>query len=313
MASAYGTLATEGIHRDPVCITKVVDRDDKTIFVAKTTRHARDQGIGRQGRDRHHEGRHHGRHGHPSTTSDDPPPARPAPASSTATSGSSGFTPQLVTAVWVGYPKERTIYVNGARAFGGTVCAPIWASYMRKALAGLPALDFPRQPRPAYNPSKFHIPISRPPSVNGPELGECKQEARWLRIHRRVRRGRTSQRARSSASHSRTARSCSSSPRARIPRSSRRPRPPPSVEPTGGGGSGEHQWHALGLPDPAADEQTGHPMGGSSSSSAGRIRIATSASPEPCRTRSTRRRRPAPRCDRARGSCRARRWRCGRR
>ncbi len=78
-----------------------------------------------------------------------------------------GFTPQLVTAVWVGYPKERTIYVNGSRAFGGTVCAPIWASYMRRALAGQPALGFPSQPRPAYNPSKFHIPVSRPPARQG--------------------------------------------------------------------------------------------------------------------------------------------------
>ena len=49
-----------------------------------------------------------------------------------------GYTPQLVTAVWVGYPKERTIYVNGARAFGGTVAAPIWAEFMRKALKGEP-------------------------------------------------------------------------------------------------------------------------------------------------------------------------------
>lgn len=169
MASAYGTLATEGIRRNPVCITKVIDRDDKTIFVAKNhgTRVIKASvakvaidllkgvvsgGTGTRARI-----------------------GRPV-AGKTGTSQLNrdvwfvGFTPQLVTSVWVGHTRERTIYVNGSRAFGGTVCAPIWAAYMRKALAGLPALDFPRQPKPPYNPSKFHIPVSKPPKVTGLSL-----------------------------------------------------------------------------------------------------------------------------------------------
>jgi penicillin-binding protein 1A len=50
-----------------------------------------------------------------------------------------GFTPQLSTAVWVGYPTETTSMndVNGlGPGFGGTLAAPIWHTYMRAAETG---------------------------------------------------------------------------------------------------------------------------------------------------------------------------------
>jgi 1A family penicillin-binding protein len=157
MASAYGTLATNGRRYDPIFITRVLDHNGEEIFEADpdgeqvikpsvayaatrilkgviTSGTARRAAIG-----------------------------RPA-AGKTGTSQNHrdvwfvGYTPQLVTAVWVGYPKERTIYVNGSRAFGGTVCAPIWADYMRSALSGQKVLDFKPAPRPKYSPSKFRIP-----------------------------------------------------------------------------------------------------------------------------------------------------------
>ncbi|NTU71368.1 MAG: PBP1A family penicillin-binding protein [Coriobacteriia bacterium] len=166
MAAAYGTLATEGVRRDPVCITKVVDRDDRTIYVAsKHGKRVLKASVAKAGIDVLRGVISGG-------TATRARIGRPA-AGKTGTSQLNrdvwfvGFTPQLVTSVWVGYPKERTIYVGGSRAFGGTVCAPIWAAYMRKALAGQPVLGFPSQPRPAYNASKFHIPVSRPPSVKG--------------------------------------------------------------------------------------------------------------------------------------------------
>jgi 1A family penicillin-binding protein len=52
-----------------------------------------------------------------------------------------GYTPQIITGVWVGYDKPRP----GGRNFtGGAVCAPIWARFMRSALAGKPVMDFPQ-------------------------------------------------------------------------------------------------------------------------------------------------------------------------
>ena len=50
-----------------------------------------------------------------------------------------GYTPQLITGVWVGYDKPKP----GGKGFtGGAVSAPIWERFMRQALAGKPAVDF---------------------------------------------------------------------------------------------------------------------------------------------------------------------------
>jgi membrane peptidoglycan carboxypeptidase len=72
-----------------------------------------------------------------------------------------GYVPQLATGVWVGYgyakknvDMSRAPILNGGalsglHPFGGTLAAPIWADYMSKAVAGLPAKGFPAPPAPA--------------------------------------------------------------------------------------------------------------------------------------------------------------------
>ena len=50
-----------------------------------------------------------------------------------------GYTPQLSTAVWVGYPQGNITMANG---FGGTLAAPIWHDYMAQASNGFCG-DFP--------------------------------------------------------------------------------------------------------------------------------------------------------------------------
>lgn len=50
-----------------------------------------------------------------------------------------GYTPQIVTGVWVGYDKPRP----GGKGFtGGAVAAPIWERFMAKAVAAKPVVDF---------------------------------------------------------------------------------------------------------------------------------------------------------------------------
>jgi 1A family penicillin-binding protein len=50
-----------------------------------------------------------------------------------------GYTPQLVTGIWVGYDKPKP----GGKGFtGGVVAAPIWERFMRPALATAPVVDF---------------------------------------------------------------------------------------------------------------------------------------------------------------------------
>lgn len=52
-----------------------------------------------------------------------------------------GYTPRLVTGVWVGHDRPRT---EGRGFTGGVIAAPIWERFMAQAMASRPAGDFPR-------------------------------------------------------------------------------------------------------------------------------------------------------------------------
>ncbi len=51
-----------------------------------------------------------------------------------------GFTPQLVTGVWIGFDQERYL---GRQEVGGRAAAPIWLYFMEKAVRGMPVENFP--------------------------------------------------------------------------------------------------------------------------------------------------------------------------
>jgi len=68
-----------------------------------------------------------------------------------------GYTPQLATCVWIGYPHRELPmnYVEGyAPVYGGGIPASIWRGFMSGALANAPVLDFarPEIATPTYRP-----------------------------------------------------------------------------------------------------------------------------------------------------------------
>jgi membrane peptidoglycan carboxypeptidase len=70
-----------------------------------------------------------------------------------------GYTPQLVTAVWVGYPnslRPMLTEYHGDAVAGGTFPALIWKSFMERTLAyrGNPPQDFPSVSRPFAVPKQ---------------------------------------------------------------------------------------------------------------------------------------------------------------
>lgn len=91
-----------------------------------------------------------------------------------------GFIPNLTTAVWVGFPDEQTelrnVVINGqaySRVFGGTVPAPIWATFMKLALEKYPVGEFPGiDGTGAYNVR----PSTNVPSVVGLSRGRAAEE-----------------------------------------------------------------------------------------------------------------------------------------
>jgi penicillin-binding protein 1A len=55
----------------------------------------------------------------------------------------SGFTPDLVTTVWVGFDNPATL---GNNETGAALAGPIWHDFMAVALKGRPVLTFPAPP-----------------------------------------------------------------------------------------------------------------------------------------------------------------------
>jgi 1A family penicillin-binding protein len=178
MASAYGTLANNGIHNTTTSITKIVDADGKVIYSAdpKGTR-ALTPAVSGAVTDMLR-GVITGGTG---TAADF---GRPA-AGKTGTSQEYrdawfvGYTPQMVTSVWVGYSDaERPMRdVHGIRVFGGTFPAQIWRRFMSGALQGTRVLSFPSYKDPKYKwldswrhaspPAKVASSTVNPPTNHG--------------------------------------------------------------------------------------------------------------------------------------------------
>jgi penicillin-binding protein 1A len=65
-----------------------------------------------------------------------------------------GYTPQLVTGVWVGYDRPRSL---GKDETGSRVAVPIWTAFMQDALAGTPVEDFPIPERVVLVPVDLNV------------------------------------------------------------------------------------------------------------------------------------------------------------
>ena len=151
MASAYGTLANNGIACKPFTIRRVLAADgteilrndpsctraiDATIAATATQmlKAVIDRGTGRR----------NGQIGRPAAgktgTTDD-----------YTDSWFMGFTPQFSTAVWLGFPDstKRGLYnIHGLpQVFGGSLPAEIWNKFMKTAHDGLPTVAFPEPPK----------------------------------------------------------------------------------------------------------------------------------------------------------------------
>lgn len=145
MASAYGTLANAGVHVPAHAITRVRSIDGEVLFEASTTgtevispsvayvttdilKGVITRGTGTAAKI-----------------------GRPA-AGKTGTTQEYrdawfvGYTPQLSTAVWIGYTEGQIEMTNvhGRKVTGGSFPAEIWARFMKTALADVEATDFTR-------------------------------------------------------------------------------------------------------------------------------------------------------------------------
>jgi 1A family penicillin-binding protein len=169
MVSAYATLAADGEHHDPYFIDSVQDRTGKTVFKAKpkakravASQNARVetqvlQEVVKRGT------------GVNAAQSDRQVAGKTGTAEDYHDAWFVGYTPQLATAVWMGSPTAEVPMhnVGGINVQGGSYPAKIWGAYTKAALAGQPAIPFPK-PDFSLIPAGKQIGAPGPPTTLTP-------------------------------------------------------------------------------------------------------------------------------------------------
>jgi penicillin-binding protein 1A len=143
MASAYGTLADGGKHMRPYSLIEVLDPTGATLLENKPKgTKVLDRNVAYLATDIMKGVIARG-------TGTAANLGRPAAGKTGTTQQNSdawfvGYTPDLVAAVWVGYPSSMKPMTNvhGMSVMGGSFPAKIWAAFMRKALAKTPSHEF---------------------------------------------------------------------------------------------------------------------------------------------------------------------------
>jgi penicillin-binding protein 1A len=159
MATAYGTIASGGYRNRPTAITKItfadsekkselprrwrvrrtkVFTDGQTYEATKILEQNIQSGTG------------------PRAATGCPAAGKTGTTDNNTDAWFAGFTPRLATAVWVGYPNDRTemhTLFYGGPVDGGTFPAAIWGAYMKTVIGNFCG-SFP-QPKESFQSSPF--------------------------------------------------------------------------------------------------------------------------------------------------------------
>jgi penicillin-binding protein 1A len=182
MASAYSTFAADGMHADPVFVTEIARADGSVLYRRPSTLHraiptdvARGvTGILSQVVQRGTGGA--------AQLGDRPVAGKTGTANEWRDAWFVGYTPELVAAVWVGFPERQRSMVPPAtpiRVTGGSWPADIWHRVMEPALRGSPIAAFPVPEVPAPAMQAASSPPPAPSTVALPDVrGQYQTQAR---------------------------------------------------------------------------------------------------------------------------------------
>ncbi len=171
MAGAFGVLANKGVRCAPYSITKVFTPGERKPLIENRPDCKRviDEKISTR-TVAMLRGVINGGTGHRASLGARPVAGKTGSAQDNLSAFFAGFTPQLSTAVWVGFRARRVpmrTQFNGGPVYGGTFPALIFHDYMAAALAGAPVVGFPAAPPPPAPPAMGV------PSVVGLSQGEA--------------------------------------------------------------------------------------------------------------------------------------------
>jgi len=147
MAAAYATFPAMGVYAKPTAITKVVlpdgQVDTESGWGEPQTTQAISQGVAWKVTDVLGQNALYGT-GYGSSDGVHPNAGKTGTTDNHADAWFDGYTRQLSTVVWMGYPKGEIpmLNVHGVAVAGATFPVPIWHEYMAAALAHRKALPF---------------------------------------------------------------------------------------------------------------------------------------------------------------------------
>ncbi len=181
MASAFGTLAARGTYQEPRVVSKITEADGTVLEEGPAApQDALDSQIADNATDilkgvvtggtgtRANIGR--------------PVAGKTGTAQDFQNAWFVGYTPELSTAVWLGFKDANRPLLNVRglnRITGGTIPAQIWAAYMKPVFGNAPATDFadpePLEPlalpnKPTVDPSLIYVEPSFVPFTPEPEI-----------------------------------------------------------------------------------------------------------------------------------------------
>lgn len=154
MAEAYTTIASGGLHRDSVAITKIEDRNGNTVYEHKDEpKQIFSAGVA-LATDKVLEGVVN--NGTATTVKryaygvNQPIAGKTGTTSGVRDLWFVGYTPQTTVAVWTGYREEKAVYVGGAPGHPYNTSCPVFGRYLQKTLAGAAREEFPEGETPTY-------------------------------------------------------------------------------------------------------------------------------------------------------------------
>jgi penicillin-binding protein 1A len=183
MASAYSTFAADGLHADPVFVTEITRADGSILYERPPTlRRAVPTAVARGVTSILSQVVQRGT-GTAARLGDRPVAGKTGTANEWRDAWFVGYTPDLVTAVWVGFPERLRSMVPPAtpiRVTGGSWPAQIWQRVMEPALAGAPISAF-REPEPVAPPERIAASTPSPDTAPLPDVaGQYESQARIL-------------------------------------------------------------------------------------------------------------------------------------
>ncbi|HET6793091.1 MAG TPA: transglycosylase domain-containing protein, partial [Acidimicrobiales bacterium] len=156
MASAYSTLAADGVHHKPHLVSEVDGPDGRPVLRNNSTgSRVLDRTVARETTQVLTQVVRHGTGGAAAVPGHDVA-GKTGTAENYADAWFVGYTPQLAVAVWMGDPSGEVPMrdVDGINVVGGSYPASLWSSFMSQALAGQPSEPFVAPDGSTYRPSQ---------------------------------------------------------------------------------------------------------------------------------------------------------------